>query len=121
MSRKSSRIAHMLLRRSAILVAVLLTACQSAFLNTPIPTAISLPGSSAQPSPTASPTPQPSIPSTPTETPLPSQTPVPSATSTPSPTPLPDALSLDPADWENWPILPIVPERARQIYQIGQT
>ena len=121
MSRKSSKIARMVLRRSAVLVALLLTACQSAFLNAPIPTAISLPGNAAQPSPTSSPTLQPTFPSTSTETPLPSPTPKPSATFTPSPTPLPAALSLDPADWENWPVLPIVPEHARQIFQIGQS
>jgi hypothetical protein len=74
-----------------------------------------------EPVATASATPLP-----PTETPLPSQTPLPSATPepqptfTPSPTPLPAELALDPADWQNWPVLPIVPERARQIYLYGQ-
>lgn len=109
----------MVLRRFAILVVLLLTACQSAFLNPPIPTAISLPGNSAQPSPTSSPTLQPSSSPTATETLPPSQTPEPSLTSTPGPTPLPADLGLDPADWENWPVLPVVPQRARQIYQIG--
>jgi hypothetical protein len=111
----------MVLRRSAILVALLLTACQPVFLAAPISTAISLPGHSSQPSPTSSPTPQPIFPTTPTETALPSQTLEPSATSTSDPTPLAAVLSVDPADWGNWPVLPIVSKRARQIYQTGQS
>ena len=110
----------MLLRRFVILFGLFLSACQPAFLAIPIPTALSLPGQSPQPSPTASPTPQPAFHTTPTEIPLPSQTPEASATFTPSPTLLPAALGLDPADWKSWPVLPIVPERGRQIYQTGQ-
>jgi hypothetical protein len=71
-----------------------------------------------------------------TETPRPSadptlphpQTPTPraheTATSTPVPTPtaarLPASLDLDPDDWHDWPILPIVTENVRLIYQFGQ-
>ena len=110
----------MLLRRCALLLVLLLTACQPAFLAVPFPTLISLPPQSLQPSPTSRPTPQPTLTPTATDTFLPSQTPEPSATFTPSPTPLPAALGLDPADWEHWPVLPVVPEHARQIYQIGQ-
>ena len=110
----------MILRRSAFLLILLLTACQPAFLFAPLPTAISLPSQPPQPTATASVTPQPSPTETPTETPLPSQTLEPSATFTPSLTPLPVASGLDPADWEHWPVIPIVPERARQIYLIGQ-
>jgi len=117
---KSSRITRMMLRRSAYLLVLLLTACQPAFLAAPNPTATSLPGQPSQSAPTSSPTPQPSLTSSPTETLLPSGTPEPSATFTPSLTPLPVALGLDPADWEHWPVIPIVPERARQIYLIGQ-
>jgi hypothetical protein len=51
-------------------------------------------------------------------------TPFETATSTPvrtaTATPLPGELDLDPADWHNWPIIPIVPEKARLIYQFGQ-
>ncbi len=39
----------------------------------------------------------------------------------PTPTPLPSATPLDPAAWRDWPVLPIVPEHARQIYKLGQT
>lgn len=42
------------------------------------------------------------------------------ATSTPTTTPLPDELDLDPAEWHDWPILPIVPERTRLIYLYGR-
>ena len=42
-------------------------------------------------------------------------------TSAPTATPLPAAISLDPADWQTWPVLPIVPENARQIYLLGQS
>ena len=48
-------------------------------------------------------------------------TPTPMITATPTDTPLPDALSLDPLDWEHWPIIPIVPEHAREIYLLGQS
>jgi hypothetical protein len=44
-----------------------------------------------------------------------------STTPLPPITPLPAALSLDPADWHHWPVIPIVPEFARQIYILGQT
>ncbi len=60
------------------------------------------------------------IPDPPADAPAPVET----ATSTPVPTasatPLPAQLDLDPADWHNWPILPIVTEKARLIYQFGQ-
>ena len=110
----------MTLRRSAFLLILLLTACQPAFLVAPLPTAISLPSQPPQPILTASATLQPSPTVTLTETPLPSLTLEPSATFTPSLTPLPVASGLDPADWQHWPVIPIVPERARQIYLIGQ-
>ena len=107
------------LRRCAILLVLFLTACQPVFLVAPLPTAMSLPVQSPQPSPTASPTLHPTNPPTPTETVSVSPTPEPSATFTPSPTALPAALGLDPTDWMNWPELPIVTQRARQIYQLG--
>jgi hypothetical protein len=45
------------------------------------------------------------------------------ATSEPIPTstPLPSSLSLDPANWQNWPVIPIVTEYSRQVYLLGQT
>ncbi len=73
-----------------------------------LPTATPRPPTAAPP--TASPTPlRPTLTASPTLPPL-----------TPSPTPLPLHLGLDPADWKSWPVLPIVPERARQIYLQGQ-
>lgn len=72
----------------------------------------------------------PPIPSTLTSTVIPdppadAPAPVETAASTPVPTaaatPLPAELNLDPADWHNWPVIPIVPEKARLIYQLGQT
>ena len=39
---------------------------------------------------------------------------------TPSPTPLPLTISLDPADWESWPVLPVVTQNIRSIYLLGQ-
>jgi len=93
----------MMLRRSAFLFTLLLTACQPAFLAAPNPTVISLPNQSPQSSPTSSVTPEPSPTATPTENRLPA------------------ALGLDPADWKNWPVIPIVPEHARQIYLLGQS
>ncbi len=40
---------------------------------------------------------------------------------TPPATPLPSSLNLDPADWHNWPVIPIVPENSRQVYLLGQS
>jgi hypothetical protein len=45
----------------------------------------------------------------------------PTITPTPTITPLPAALSLDPANWHDWPLIPIVPEHARDIYLLGQS
>jgi hypothetical protein len=42
-------------------------------------------------------------------------------TATPSPTPLPEVLGLDPTDWKDWPVIPIVPEHVREIYAQGQS
>jgi hypothetical protein len=39
---------------------------------------------------------------------------------TPSPTPLPLTTGLDPADWESWPVLPVVMQNIRSIYLRGQ-
>lgn len=80
----------------------------------PTPAALdTMPAPTVSPSSTASPSP--------TGTPTSSPTPEPTAVLTPSATPLPAALGLDPADWHDWPILPVVPERAREIFQLGQT
>ena len=49
--------------------------------------------------------------STPSETLLPE---------TPSPTALPLTTDLDPADWESWPVLPVVTQNIRSIYLRGQ-
>jgi hypothetical protein len=116
----------MLLRRCAFLLVLFLAACQSVFVAAPSPTAAPMPPTdtlsptvqlsalSEASLPTASPTP------TLTETSIPSPTPEPSATYTATPTALPSSLGQDPADWKDWPVNPIVPERALQIYQIGQ-
>ncbi|MBI4732282.1 MAG: hypothetical protein HY781_09215 [Chloroflexi bacterium] len=65
---------------------------------------------------------------TPTETTLPdspTEAPFETVTSTPAvkdlTATLPAELDLDPADWHDWPIIPIVPEKVRIIYQFGQT
>jgi len=111
---------------------VILAACQPFFLSSSPAAPTALPSDTPLPSPTASLTPEPalstlaeptlapSLPTTQTET----QPPAPTLESSPTPTsaatPLPAALSLDPADWHHWPVLPIVPEYARQIYLLGQ-
>jgi hypothetical protein len=104
----------------ALLLALFLTACQPAFLFAPLPTLISLPTPSPQPSLTPSSTPPPTFTPLPTQTLPPGRTPEATATFTPGPIPLPATLVLDPADWKNWPVLPVVTQRARQIYQLGQ-
>ena len=63
----------------------------------------------------------------PTETLIPVANPRPAAPSSPAltleptVTSLPAVIPLDPANWKNWPVLPIVPEHAREIYLLGQT
>jgi hypothetical protein len=119
----------MMIRRILLLpcLVILLTACQSASLAALAPSStVRSPADTAQPSFTSSLTSTPSLTSTLTDTPIPSETLTPeptlepSATFTPTQTPLPSVLGLDPADWKNWPVNPVVPERARQIYLIGQ-
>jgi hypothetical protein len=107
----------MRLQRFVLALLVFLTACQPAIAPVVMAaaTAAPLPSASASASPSA----LPSFTPTSSETQLPIPTPEPSATYTPSPTPLPAALDLDPADWEAWPVLPIVTDRARQIFQAG--
>jgi hypothetical protein len=41
--------------------------------------------------------------------------------SMPAPTQPPLTQILDPADWHHWPVIPVVSEYARQVYQLGQT
>jgi hypothetical protein len=102
-------------RRPAFVLVLSLAACQPVLA----PAVIRLSTETPQPFPAASLTSQPTFSPTPTESALPSQVPEPSPTITPSPTLLPADLGLDPVDWKNWPVLPIVTERARQIYQLG--
>jgi hypothetical protein len=56
-----------------------------------------------------------------TVTPGATDTAIPDATATGSAPTLVASLGLDPADWKNWPVLPIVPEHAREIYLLGQS
>lgn len=105
------------IRWSAILFVLLMTACQPA----PIPAAAQISSGSTLPSATASHPSQPAFSPIPTKTGFPGQTPEAPATFTPSPTPLPASLGLDPVEWKAWPVLPIVSERARLIYQLGQS
>lgn len=108
---------------------VFLTACSALIPDVPTPAdnPAALSSQTSLPSLTPTETLEPSL--TPGETDLatstealePSLTFTPTLTATPSVTPLPAALSLDPANWKNWPILPIVPEHARQIYLLGQS
>jgi len=103
-----------MLRRLILLTLTLgLTACQSVQLYTP-------PTASPEPSWTASLSPEPPATATLAETSSPTPTLEPSITPTVTNTPLPVTLGLDPEDWHNWPVIPIVTERARLIYQIGQ-
>lgn len=104
-------------RRLVFVLVLSLSAC----LPVLAPAAIRLSTETPQPSPAASLTSQPTFSPTPAETALPSQVPEPSPIFTPSPTLLAADLGLDPVDWKNWPMLPIVTERARQIYQLGQS
>lgn len=55
---------------------------------------------------------------TPTETMESTQTPEESPT--PGPTPLPEEITLDPEDWMNWPVLPVVTQHVLEVYQLGQ-
>ena len=112
---------------SLLFATLLLTACQPA---SPAPARTQAsPTPQPIPSETSSPTPAPlpvtpetaSVTPVPTEIPLPQATNGPSPTAAPSATSLPSGLGLDPADWKDWPVLPVVPGRALQIYQLGQS
>jgi len=46
---------------------------------------------------------------------------LPAANLEPTITSLPAVIPLDPANWKSWPVIPIVPERAREIYLLGQS
>jgi hypothetical protein len=46
---------------------------------------------------------------------------LPAANLEPTITSLPAVIPLDPANWKRWPVIPIVPERAREIYLLGQS
>jgi len=46
---------------------------------------------------------------------------IPAAPLRPAVTSLPAVIPLDPANWKSWPVIPIVPEHARQIYLLGQS
>ncbi|MCB2180288.1 hypothetical protein KQH54_04125 [bacterium] len=54
----------------------------------------------------------------PTDTPAATKTPADSPT--PGPTPLPEDITLDPEDWMNWPVLPVITQHVLEIYQLGQ-
>ncbi len=105
-----------------MLLCLLLTSCSPVLAATALPPAAAtrtpfLPASEM-------PSPLPADPPTPAPAPTASPTPLETATSppvpTPSATPLPASLGLDPADWHNWPVLPIVTENMRLVYQFGQ-
>ena len=46
---------------------------------------------------------------------------LPAANLEPTITSLPALIPLDPANWKSWPVIPIIPERAREIYLLGQS
>ena len=96
-------------------LAVLLYGCQQVLPPATIAAATStaFQQQTSLPSPTETPIPAP-IEVSPTSAPL-----TPSPTSTPTVTPLPAGLYLDPANWQAWPVIPIVPEFARLIYERG--
>ncbi len=73
------------------------------------------PGSTAETLPETL-APQPSV----TDSPMPSEIPTDTAapTDTPTITATPD-VRLDPADWQNWPVVPTVSARAQEIYELG--
>ena len=92
----------------AVTLAVLLVACQPSFLTAPI-ASLTVPSRTSLLTPTLM------------ETPTLTATLEPLLSFTPTAVPLPAALVLDPANWQHWPVIPIVPEYARQIYLIGQS
>ena len=96
------------MKRAAIpclaLVTLLLAACS------PTPAAL----------PSASPPPSATMPPSPIASALPTAQKVTAASPTPDSS-LPSETGLDPADWMNWPVNPIVTQHARDIYALGQT
>ena len=88
-----------------LILAILLAAC----------TTTADPGSTVETLPKTL-TPQPSV----TDSPMPSDTPTDTATPTdiPTSTATPD-VRLDPANWQNWPVVSTVSARAQEIYELG--
>jgi hypothetical protein len=94
-----------------------LAACQPVILPISTATLTPLPAAeSALNTPAVSPLNPPS-----TQTPLPTSTLAPTLTLLQTATPLPAALFLDPSMWQYWPVLPVVPQHVRDIYQVGQS
>jgi hypothetical protein len=99
---------------------VLLSACSPA-AAAPASVAVTatstpfLPGTETLPPATQTPLPDP-----PTAAPPPLETATDAPVQTPTATRLPASLALDPDDWHNWPVLPIVTENVRLVYQFGQ-
>jgi hypothetical protein len=114
---------------SLILVPILifLTGCTSIYTEAP-PTSSLRSISSSETAPataplslTDSPTPEPSNTLTATDLPTPTVSLEPTISPTSTPTPFPEALTLDPLNWKNWPVIPIVTLHAREIYLLGQS
>lgn len=53
--------------------------------------------------------------------PIPTSTRPPVSSSTPAPTLLPEEIGLDPEDWMNWPVLPIITKEIQEVYELGQS
>jgi len=112
-----------------LILVVFLAACQPFLLAAPTAVPAVLPTDTPLPVPTASLAAElapgtvadPVLAPAPTETPTAAAAPEPSGTPSPTPAPLPAVLALDPADWKHWPVIPGVPETARQIYLVGQS
>jgi hypothetical protein len=125
---RSVKIVHMFRRDLPLLsLLCLLAACSPAVLPVGTPTvngtATATPFHPMDPTPTLTSTstlPGPVILLAPTETFLPLETATSTPLPTPTSTPLPAELTLDPADWHHWPVIPIVSEKMREVYQQGQ-
>ncbi len=98
---------------------LLTTACQVLPSTTPqVTTAEGSPNSSPTQTPFAFTVIRPRTTSTPTEADFPTQTETIPPVSSPSPSPTPDTR-LDPANWQEWPVVPTVSANAKLIYQKG--
>ena len=101
-----------------LVILVLLTACLPLSMAVSPLLATAAPGETLPASTPTVPTSSPTLPATAAASST--GTSEPTGTAAPTDTPRPTALSRSPGEWKTWPLIPVVPESMRAIYERGQ-